>query len=85
MATSSITLNTLAGGVSLSQVAREAGLSRSYLSLVWRGKRSPSLSALYRIAAALQVSVGDVVTALESAGPASDPVPPRERVQRVVA
>lgn len=43
--------------VSRSEIARKSGLSRSYLSYVFSGKRQPSLAAAVKIAKALGVTV----------------------------
>ena len=41
--------------LSLDTVATDAGFSRSYLSMIESGKREPTLSAMEKIAAALEV------------------------------
>src|SRR5579862_8827639 len=47
----------LASGLTLEAVATAAGVSRSLISQVERGRSSPSISTLRRIAAALRVPV----------------------------
>lgn len=45
-----------AAGLSMTALARDCGLSQPYLSQLENGKASPSISTLYRIANALDVS-----------------------------
>ncbi|MDY0135977.1 MAG: helix-turn-helix transcriptional regulator [Thiomicrospira sp.] len=56
------TLKRLRQGSGLSQqdFAFEAGLDRTYISLLERGKRQPSLETLYRISKALNISLEDL-------------------------
>ena len=51
----------LARGWSQEELAFRAGLKRSYLSDIERGHRNPTVRALGRIAAALDVSCGDLL------------------------
>ncbi len=44
-------------GLSLRALARKSGLSANALSMIERGRTSPSVSTLYKLAAALQVPV----------------------------
>jgi transcriptional regulator with XRE-family HTH domain len=45
----------LAAGLTQEQLAAEAGMERSYVSDLERGTRNPSVAALGRLAAALEV------------------------------
>ena len=58
--------------LTLQALGQETGLSASMLSLVERGKASPSVGSLVAISAALGVHLTDLFSADE--GPASDPV-----------
>lgn len=48
-------------GHTLEDVAERAGLNKAFLSRVERGLKSPSLSTLLRIAAALEVEIGTLL------------------------
>lgn len=52
----------LNAGKTLAQVAGETGLSRGFLSQVENGQTNLSLSALYRIAGALETTAPDLLT-----------------------
>lgn len=56
-----------AGRMTIAELARQAGLHPSYVGEVERGQANASLTSLCRIAAALDVSVSDIVA--ESALP----------------
>ena len=58
------TIMDLAGTMSMADLARAAGLSRSHMSLVLRGKRSPSLDTCHRLAQALNQDVAEVIRLL---------------------
>jgi transcriptional regulator with XRE-family HTH domain len=47
--------------VNQSRLAHDVGLSRSYISLIFRGKRNPKLSVAARIARHLNVSLDQLV------------------------
>lgn len=47
-------------GISQEMLADRADLDRTYISLLERGKRNPSLVCLARLAAALEVSVAEL-------------------------
>lgn len=59
-------------GLSQEQLALEAGMKRSYLSELERGLRNPSVRALGRLAAALDVAP-DLL--LRESAPASESTP----------
>ena len=48
--------------VNYSEIARQTGLSLSYVSLVFRGMRRPSMDAAVKICKALSEATGDLVT-----------------------
>lgn len=52
--------------ISQEALAAEAGLHRTYISLLERGQRNPSLSVILQLAAALKVSSPELLTAFES-------------------
>jgi transcriptional regulator with XRE-family HTH domain len=49
-------------GLSMTVVAQRSGLSQSIISLVERDLRSPSLDTLLRIAEAIEIDLGDILT-----------------------
>lgn len=55
-----------AAGFSQEQLAFRAGLHRTYVSLLERGERGPSLEALLRICRALNTSASELVSRLEA-------------------
>ena len=57
-------------GYKQKEVARRAGLDRSYVGGVERGRRNPGLVNVIRIAAALDVEVGELFPAVETLPPA---------------
>ena len=50
--------------VNLSALARETGFNRSYLSYVFRGKKSPSVPTLQKLSLALAMTMDDFMIAL---------------------
>jgi DNA-binding XRE family transcriptional regulator len=52
-------------GLSQMEVARRSGLHRTYVCEVERGTRNPSLQSVIQIAAALDVTVSDLITRAE--------------------
>ena len=54
-------------GISMTELADRAGLSRSIISLVERELRNPTLDTLLRISQALGVSLGEVIARSEAA------------------
>lgn len=50
-----------AKGISQEELALEAGMKRSYVSDLERGTRNPSVRAVGRLAAALDVEPGDLL------------------------
>jgi transcriptional regulator with XRE-family HTH domain len=49
-------------GLSMNVVAQRSGLSHSTVSLIERDLRSPTLDSLLRIADALDVDLGEIIT-----------------------
>ena len=49
-------------GLSMNVVAQRSGLSHSIISLIERDLRNPTLDTLLRIAEAIEVDLGDILT-----------------------
>ena len=54
-----------ARGVSQERLARAASLDRTYVSMIERGRRSPTIRVLMRIAEALQVRPSKIIAWME--------------------
>jgi len=54
-----------ASGLSQESLAAEAGLDRTYISLLERGQRQPSLETIFILAVALAVSPSEIVRRVE--------------------
>lgn len=61
-------------GLSLRELARRTDLTASFLSQIERGQANPSIESLQRIAAALEISILDILS--ESTGEAPPPTVP---------
>jgi len=48
------------------RLAQESGLDRTYISLLERGLRQPSLTSILQISRALNVSSSEIVTKVEA-------------------
>lgn len=57
----------LAAGLSQEKLALEAGIDRTFVSLLERGGRQPTLSTLWRLADALALMPSDLVRGVEKA------------------
>ncbi|MEJ7790640.1 MAG: helix-turn-helix transcriptional regulator [Gaiellaceae bacterium] len=57
-----------AAGISQEQLADRAGLHRTYVSLIERGKRTASIEVVRRVASALGVTMADLISATEKRG-----------------
>lgn len=57
----------LAAGLSQEKLALEAGVDRTFVSLLERGGRQPTLSTLWRLAEALSVAPIDLIAGVEKA------------------
>jgi transcriptional regulator with XRE-family HTH domain len=66
-------------GLSQEQLGFESGYHRTYISLLERGKKNPSLNAIFELAAALQVSPSEMIRRVETQVKA---IPRRERQER---
>lgn len=53
-------------GLSLSQLAQDAGLAKSNLSRIEQGDGNPTLETIWRLAVQLNVPFGDLVASVES-------------------
>ena len=54
-----------AAGLSQQELALEAGLDRTYISLLERGLRQPTLSTIFQLSRILQVKPSKLVGAVE--------------------
>ena len=71
--------------VSQEDLAFRAGLDRTYVSGIERGRRNPSLKSMQRLAAELSVSLDEVfILARELAGQDKDP-PTQKRIRKLLA
>jgi transcriptional regulator with XRE-family HTH domain len=52
-------------GLSQERLAFEAGVHRTYVSLLERGKKSPTVSVLFRICRALDISPSQLIANVE--------------------
>lgn len=57
-----------AAGMSQERLAFEAGIHRTYISLLERDKKSPTLYVLFRICKALNISAAEFIARVENAG-----------------
>ena len=69
-------------GASQEEIAFKAGVDRTYVSGVERGVRNPSLKAMQKIAAALEVSLDVVFVRARKLAENSLPAPPEKRQDR---
>jgi transcriptional regulator with XRE-family HTH domain len=53
-------------GISQEQLADESGLHRTYVSLLERGRRNPSLKVISLLAAALDTNIVSLVSGIEA-------------------
>lgn len=59
-------------GLSQEDLAEKISLDRTYISLLERGKRNPSLLTLIKVAKGLEVSVSLLTKDIEKSGSSSD-------------
>ena len=59
-------------GLSQEEFAERTSLDRTYISLLERGKRNPSLLTLMKVAAGLEISVSILTKDIENSGSSSD-------------
>ena len=53
-------------GLSQEELGFESGYHRTYISLLERGLRSPSLSTIYRLSASLGISPSELIKKVEN-------------------
>jgi transcriptional regulator with XRE-family HTH domain len=53
-------------GLSQEKLALEAGLERTYISLMERGQRQPTITTILKIASVLRCSAAELVAEVES-------------------
>ncbi len=58
------------GALSLDELSRKAGVSKSMLSQIERGQANPTVAVVWRLANALNVGMGDLLGAAAPSGPA---------------
>jgi len=56
-----------AAGISQEELASQAGLHRTYVSLMERGHRAPSIEVIWRLAAALGSTMAELIADTERA------------------
>ena len=64
-------------GLGQEALADKAGLHRTHVSLLERGKRMPSLQVVQKLAAALDTTMASLMEELE--GPGENPHPPNRK------
>jgi transcriptional regulator with XRE-family HTH domain len=60
-----------AKGVSQEALALDCGRDRTFISMLERGKRQPTLETIFRLAEGLEVTPGELVVAVENKLPSS--------------
>lgn len=63
-------------GLTMEELADRAGVNRTYIGLLERGERRPTVAAATSIAAGLGISLADLLTLAERQGDQSDPRSP---------
>lgn len=53
-------------GLTQEELAYKAGLHRTYISMLERNRKSPTLEVLFRIASALDVSAAELIARVEA-------------------
>jgi transcriptional regulator with XRE-family HTH domain len=53
-------------GISQEELGFESGFHRTYISLLERGQKSPSLNTVFQLAMALQISPSDMIQRVEA-------------------
>jgi transcriptional regulator with XRE-family HTH domain len=56
-------------GLSQEDLAFESGYHRTYISLLERGKKSPSLKTLFQLANALNIQPSEIIDRIQKMGP----------------
>jgi transcriptional regulator with XRE-family HTH domain len=62
-------------GVGQEAFADKAGLHRTHLSLIERGKRNPTLEVIKKLASALETTMASLMEELEAEGDGATPAP----------
>lgn len=62
--------------ISQEELALECGLDRTYISLLERGRRQPTLKSLFKISKILKVTPSEFVLAVEKKIKENTPLPP---------
>ena len=60
-------------------LALEADLQRNYISLIERGINQPTITTIFKLAAALEVSPSDMMSLVEAQTGLSSPQKPQQR------
>ena len=68
--------NRIAAGLTQEQLADKAGIDRTHVSKLERGKQSPTVDTLLRLCHAMGVSASVIIAAIEN-----EPISPRKRRQ----
>lgn len=55
----------LAAGLTQEQLGQEAGLQRNYVSLMERGVNQPTITTIFKLATALNISASEMITEVE--------------------
>jgi len=55
----------LAAGFTQEQLGQEAGLQRNYVSLMERGVNQPTVTTIFKLAAALNISASEMIAEVE--------------------
>lgn len=69
-------------GLGQEKFADRAGLHRTHVSLLERGKRNPTLEVIKKIADALETTMASLMEELEADAPASGAAPERKKSGR---
>jgi transcriptional regulator with XRE-family HTH domain len=56
-------------GMSQEDLAFESGYHRTYISLLERGKKSPSLKTIFQLAKALNIEPSEIIGRIQEIGP----------------
>jgi transcriptional regulator with XRE-family HTH domain len=56
-------------GLSQEDLAFESGYHRTYISLLERGKKSPSLKTIFQLAKALNIEPSEIIGRIQEIGP----------------
>ena len=68
-------------GLSQEQLGFESGYHRTYISLLERGRKSPSLNTIFQLALALKVTSSEILRRVESRVSKASKRDPKERAK----